>query len=301
MQNPWRMNLRHVEAFQAIMASGSATAAGEQLGLSQSAISRMLAQLEEDLGLRLFVRTKGRLVPTREADALAADAQRLVESAHGLQRHSDQLRLGGFDRRLLKVALPNTLASALMPQLARQFMAGHPDAVLEVLPLSYPEAARAVLGRDADVGLVRVPVDVPGLRLEGSMQTDAVCVMPRGHRLQAQDRIGPTDLEDEPLVLLGRRREMRQAVDLAFRQARVLPRVCAEVHSVGAACSFVASGLGLSIVNRMVAAHCLGDALVMRPFEPAIHFGFGVATLEDAPPSPLRDALVALLVQCIGR
>ena len=109
------MNLKQLEAFQAIMASGSTIGAGERLGLSQSAVSRLLAQFEEDLGLRLFVREKCRLVPTQEAQALLQDAQGLVESAQCFRRHSDQLRLGGFKRRLLKVAVPSTLASQLMP------------------------------------------------------------------------------------------------------------------------------------------------------------------------------------------
>ena len=66
------MNFKQLEAFQAIMLSGSTTGAAERMGLSQPAISRLLAQLEEDLALRLFVREKGRLSPTAEAHALLA-------------------------------------------------------------------------------------------------------------------------------------------------------------------------------------------------------------------------------------
>ena len=301
MQNPGRMNLRHIEAFQAIMSSGSATGAGERLGLSQSAISRMLAQLEEELGLRLFVREKGRLLPTREADALLQDAERLVESAQGLRRHSEQLRLGGFNRKLLKVALPNTLATAMMPTLARRFMAQQPDVVLEALSLSYPEAARAVLGRDADLGLVHLPLQVPDLHVLAILETDAVCVLPQGHRLAARERIEPRDLVDEPLVLLGRQRDMRQVTETAFRQARVLPRVAAEVHSVGVACSFVASGLGLSVVNGLVASYCAGPSLVLRPFAPAVRFRFALVTLADAPSAPLCEAFTQLVLESIAQ
>jgi DNA-binding transcriptional LysR family regulator len=68
------MNFKQLEVFQAVMASGSTTGAAQRLDLSQSAVSRLLAQFEEDLGLRLFVREKGRLVPTGEAEALLQDA-----------------------------------------------------------------------------------------------------------------------------------------------------------------------------------------------------------------------------------
>src|SRR5256885_12197799 len=66
--------------------------------------------------------------------------------------------------------------------------------------------------------------------------------MPRGHALQALDEVTPSDLVDAPLILLGRQREIRQEIDMAFRHARVQPRVAVEVHSVGEACAHVAQG-----------------------------------------------------------
>ncbi|NML42171.1 LysR family transcriptional regulator [Ramlibacter sp. G-1-2-2] len=293
------MNLRQLEAFQAIMTSGSTIAAGEQLGLSQSAISRMLAQLEEDLGLRLFARQKGRLVPTPEAEALLPDAQRVVESALGFRRHSEQLRLGGFQRKLLKVAVPNTLASEMMPALVRQFMAERPDVVLEVLSTSYGEAARAVVGRDVDLAMVQLPADIPGLALLATLETDIVCVLPEGHRLATRESLGPADLEAEPLVFLGRQRQLRHEIDQAFRQARVLPRVAAEVHSVGVACSFVAAGLGLALVNGLIASYCDRLPLVLRPFRPCIGTQLGLAALEGTGSGSLCTAFAQRMMEAV--
>lgn len=293
------MNLKQLEAFQAIMASGSTTGAGARLGLSQSAVSRLLAQLEEDLGLRLFTREKGRLVPTREAQALLQDAQGLVESAQCFRRHSDQLRLGGFKRRLLKVAVPSTLAAHLMPAIAQQFMRDHPEVVLEVLSGSYADTERALLGREADVGLVRLPMELPGLAAGAGLVSDAVCIMPRGHALERHETIGPLDLQDEPLVLLGRQRQIRHDIDMAFRQARVLPRVAVEVHAVSVACSFVAQGLGLSIVNALLASFCQDRDFVSRPFHPRISYELGVASVENSPAAPLADEFSRLLVDAI--
>lgn len=293
------MNFKQLEAFQAIMLSGSTTGAAERLGLSQPGISRLLAQLEEDLGLRLFIREKGRLVPTREADALLQDAQVLMDSAQCFRRHAEQLRLGGFKRRLLKVFVPGTLATSLMPAIAHRFMQAHPDVVLEILSGSYTDAERALLGRDADIGLVRLPVGMPGLRTLVCLQCDAVCIMPRGHALQALQEVAPLDLADADLVLLGRQREIRHEIDMAFRQARVQPRVAIEVHSVGEACAHVAQGLGVSIVNGLLASYCQPGSFESRPFRPRVSYQLAIASLEAAPPSPLQDTLIALLVQAI--
>lgn len=281
------------------MASGSATGAGARLGLSQSAVSRLLAQLEEDLGLRLFVREKGRLAPTREAQALLQDAQGLVESAQCFRRHSDQLRLGGFKRRLLKVAVPGTLASHLMPSLAQRFMREHPDAVLEVLSGSYMDAERALLAREADVGLVRLPTELPGLSTIACLGSEAVCIMPVGHPLEKLQAVGPLELDEVPLVLLGRQRQIRHDIDMAFRQARVLPRVAVEVHSVGVACSFVAQGMGVSIVNALLAGFCRELPFTIRPFVPRITYQLGVASAEHPPAAPLAAPFARMLVDSI--
>jgi DNA-binding transcriptional LysR family regulator len=294
------MNFKQLEAFQAIMATGSTIAAAERLGLSQSAVSRLLTQFEEDLGLRLFARQKGRLVPTTEAQALLHDAQGLVESAQCMRRHSEQLRLGGFKRRLLKVAVPSTLATGLMPPIAQRFMREHPDVVLEVLSGSYRDAERAVLSRDADLGMVRLPMEMPGLQATPCLESDAVCIMPKGHRLEKLKAVSALDLEDVPLVLLGRQRMVRHDVDMAFRQARVLPRVAVEVHSVGVACSMVAQGLGVSIVNALLAGFCRELKFSSRPFNPRISYQLGVATLENTPAPALSQAFAKLLVDAIA-
>lgn len=293
------MNFKQLEAFQAIMASGSTTAAAERLGLSQSAVSRLLAQFEEDLGLKLFVRQKGRLVPTREAGALLQDAGGLVESAQCFRRHSEQLRVGGFKRRLLKVGLPATLATGLLPALAGRFMKAHPDVVLEVLTGSYRDSERAILSRDADLALVRVPTEMQGLRVAPTLETDAVCIVPRGHPLEKKRAVTAADLEDQPLVLLGRQRQVRHDVDMAFRQARVQPRVAAEVHSVAVACSLVAQGIGVSIVNALLAQYCRDLPITMRPFTPRISYQLGMATLANAPPPEFAATFERLLLDAI--
>ena len=293
------MNFKQLEAFQAIMAGGSTIAAGERMGLSQSAVSRLLAQLEEDLGLRLFIREKGRLVATREAQALLQDAHGLVDSVQCFRRHSEQLRLGGFKRRLLKVGLPGTLAMHLMPAVAQRFMHEHPDVVLEVLSGSYADTERAILSRDADVGLVRLPMEMPGLQAIACLESDAVCIMPKGHPLESKEVVEPLDLDDVPLVLLGRQRAIRHEIDMAFRQARVPPRIAIEVHAVGVACSFVAQGLGVSIVNALLASYCAGMAFTSRPFRPRISYQLGIASIESSPSAALAGAFSELLVDAV--
>ncbi len=293
------MNFKQLEAFQAIMASGSTIGAAERLKLSQSAVSRLLTQFEEDLGLRLFVREKGRLLPTREAEVLLQDVHGLMDSAQCFRRHTEQLRLGGFKRRLLKVAVPTTMATALMPSITQRFMQTHPDVVLEVLTGSYRESERALLAHEADIALVRMPTEITGLHTLARLESDAVCIMPKGHALEQLDEVHPIDLADSLLILLGRQRQIRHEIDMAFRQSRVLPRICMEVHSVHVACAHVAQGIGVSIVNALLADYCRPETFTTRPFRPRLAYELGIATLPEAADAPLNQAFAELLIDAI--
>ena len=131
------MNIKQLEVFTAIMSLGSTKAAAESLGQSQSAISRMLAQLEADLGLELFIRSKGRLLAKPEAAELLISAVDIMERVNGMARHAEEIRLGRFRNQLVKVAVPYTLALNYMPRLIERLMAENPGIVFEVLMGSY--------------------------------------------------------------------------------------------------------------------------------------------------------------------
>lgn len=295
------MNFKQLEAFLAFMNTGSTIEAAQRLGTSQSAVSRLLSQFEEDLGVPLFLRRKGRLHPTHEAEVLLPDVQSMVSGAGSLQRHVNQLRLGGKRRALLRVHVPGTVAQTVMPAVAEAFLNDHPEVVLEVLAGTYESGEVAILGRETDLALVRSPAINSGLSMVLELATEAVCVMAAGHPMQALETVSSADLIDVDLVLLGRQRSLRQQIDQAFRKARMMPQIRAEVHSVEMACRFVAQGLGVSIVNGLFARLCQDMGVVCRPFRPRIDYGIGMATLAGQPPDPLAAEMASRIVDAMAQ
>jgi DNA-binding transcriptional LysR family regulator len=293
------MNYKQLEAFRAFMVAGSTIAAADRLGISQPAISRLLSHFEADLGIALFVRRKGRLHPTAEAEALLPDVEHMLTGTLGFHRHVNQLRLGGTSRTLIRIQMPTTIAHLVMPQVARRFMADHPEVVLEVFSGAYEHGELSVLGREVDMSLLRIPTQNHGLKVAPFMSTEAVCILPAGHPLLVLREITAADLCDTDLVLLGRQRPLRHDIDMAFRQARVRPKIRAEVHSVDMACRFVAQGLGASIVNGVLASLNRDLPIVRRPFRPAIEYRFGMATLAGQAPHPLVPALSTSIIDAL--
>ncbi len=247
------MDLKQIEAFEAVASLGTTTAEAQRLEISQSVVSRLLAQLEEDLGLRLFVREQDRLTLTRDGAALVDKVRTLLDGSHCLRRHAQQLRLGGMQRKLVRAMVPNTFAQHA--QIMEMFCKAHEDAVLEVLSGTYGQGERALLSREVDLDFVQMPEGLPGLRVHHVFPSQSACVVPIDHPLAALDKISAPDLELVPLILLGRQSLHRREVDMVFCCARITPRVLAEVHSVGVACVMVARGKGVTIVTRVLARH----------------------------------------------
>lgn len=291
------MNLKQLEAFQAIMSTGSTIDAATRMGLSQSAISRLLSQLEESLGFALFLRRKGRLTPTSEAEAFLPEVSGLVDNMQRVQRMADDLRLGHAGRALLRVAVPTSMTHQWLPRVVAEFMQGRDDLVIELVTGSYDALERAVLDRSVDFAFVRLPTELPGFDVVPVLQVQGVCVLPQAHALCEKRVIQVNDLRGVPLVLLGRQRNLRTELDQVFRQASILPNVRMEVHSAGAACAFVAEGIGVSIINELLANDFLDLPIVTRPFLPVLPYSFGLVFRSDVPRTALAQAFSDLLAQ----
>jgi DNA-binding transcriptional LysR family regulator len=234
---------------------------------------------------------------TPEAEELLTEVAGLVDGMQRIQRLADELRVGRSRKRLLKVGVPTSMTQELLPKIVAEFLKSHEDIVVELLTGSYDMIERAVLDRSADLGFVRLPTDLPDFDIEPVLETEGVCVMPADHPLTRHAFIEVQHLRDVPLVLLGRQRALRAELNQVFRAANLTPQVRIEVHSVGAACSFVAEGLGVSIVNGLLASHFAHLPIVTRPFRPALPYAFGLAFRHDEPRPSIVSAFAEHLKQ----
>ncbi|WP_226781142.1 LysR family transcriptional regulator [Oceaniglobus trochenteri] len=287
------MRLDLLETYATVLATGSTQAAAQRLGLTQPAVSRRLAQFEASVGLRLFRREKARLVPTREGRMLQEQLQGLLENARRLTARAEELRSGNSPEIALRVAFPASLALRMVPQIVARFLASHDRVRIEVHTGPYDTIERMLMDARAEIGFLRVPVTQAGLRLTPVIGSDTVCVMPRGHPLAAKQRIGVQDLRGVPMILLARMRAPRRTIDDLFAAQGIRPDVRVEAHSVSSACGLAAEGVGVTLVNRLMAMDFAGMAVEFRPFHPTIRNDFAFATADRTPPGATAEAFIA--------
>lgn len=291
------LGVRALTTLAEVIRTSSATEAGRNLGMTQPAVSRIIAQIEASVGFELFYRDRGRLVPTKDGLMLAAEVDLALA---GLARVDSLISdIAASSVGELRVVAPPSFAEGLLPEIVASFLAKFPG-VRFSLDSRTTETAKAMIAtRVVDCGFMKMPIDDVDLLCEPLVANGSVCALLETHPLAAQAVLTPELLRGQPLILLGSGRQWRSQVDQAFAEFNLRPTVAIETHTHGSACALAARGVGIAIVNELLSRSYLRSPLVVRRFEPDIRHEYAFVTSALSKASRLatafRDEAMALL------
>lgn len=270
MPKPYTLNSRQVEAFRALMLSASTTRAAEMMRVTQPAVSRLVRDLQESLGLRLFERRGARLVPTSEAVSLFAEVERSFVGLERIAQAARELR----NRRAgtLRIAAMPALCNGFLPRFTGAFLAGRPHVDLALFGLTSNTVLDWAVSDQCDLGFAAAPVEHAAVAVEKLPAVPYVAVLPTGHRLARRKVLKPRDFANDPFVAIGPTSPSRLKIDHVFRQADVARAIRVETPLSEIACALVAAGTGLSICDPFTAREYATRGVIARAFEPTIEF-----------------------------
>ncbi|WP_417465173.1 LysR family transcriptional regulator [Kordiimonas sp.] len=288
-----RPKSRHLESFREIMRTGSVTDAAHSLGLTQSAVSRQLAQLEDQLGLELFFRDKGRLTPLPEAVELCQEVDLALSSFDRIGLLAEDLR--NLAKGQLRVVGPPSFVEGVLAGAIASFLAQYPDIKFTIDSRNHETIVEQAVCRAVDCGFLKLPVSHPNLSVEHIVTASTVCVLKKGHPLEGRKVLTPKDLRDEPLVLLGKGKAFQRQLQDTFREAKVWMNVKAETHAIGASCALAAKGVGVAFVNELMGHAYKGLGVSLVPFRPVIEHKYAFVTSSQI---PMSRAAAAFFEHC---
>jgi len=281
------LSLRALRGFHAIVVSGSATEAARRLGLTQPGVSRLLSQLEQQVGFELFIRDHGKLIPTQEGKLLFEEVD---VSLLSMERVYTLVRdIAGFRVGQLKVVAPPSFSEGVLPEIVKGFLNRFPRVRLSIDARSFETSKELIATRVADCGFLRLPLDRPDLRTEKIVTSRTACVMAADHPLARIPTLTPAMLRGEPLILLGQGRLSRIEINGVFARDGVNPHVRLETHTIASACAFAERGLGIALVNEMLAAPYLRPGLVLTGFSPVVENEYAFVTSALSKPTQLTE------------
>lgn len=287
---------RHLEVFRSVMQAGGFTKAANKLRTSQPTVSRSIAELQAEIGFKLFIRKGSAVVPTREAVELYGVVDRSFAGIDTILREAEAI--AGRRTGNLRILSMPALAWSFLPQVVGRFLSTRPGVKVSI----DVQRSEAIAGWSSieyfDVGFSMLPIHRHGVETSLFDEARAVCVMPRGHELAAKERIGPADLHGKNFISSGPFGfgGTQQKLDAIMAEAGASYIVKAETPISAIACELVANGVGVAIVDHFVARTFQHYGLTIRPILPQLSFQYGVFQ----PTTAIPHSLAAEFIEAAG-
>jgi DNA-binding transcriptional LysR family regulator len=292
------MKLRHIEIFHAVYSSGSVSAAARLLNVSQPSVTRTLQHAEQLLGFPLFVRTKGRLLPTEDAHHLFAEVSTIQERVYALRQMGRNMRQGrGATLRI--AALPSLGLSAIPGAVAR-FLRAHHGVAFDLQTAHHDDVMRRLYEREADLFVgFEAPVDAPVVhrKIGGG---ELVVMFRKVDLPDAPAKLSLAEIADHPFVSPVQSGPIGQLLTRELDRMGVLLDEVVRARTFYIATALVRAGVGLTVVDNFTAQATLTPGLDFRPLDPPLAFGVHAVHLESRPPSALATAFLDDLASEIG-
>ncbi|GAA6151584.1 LysR family transcriptional regulator [Pseudoteredinibacter isoporae] len=268
------MNIKALRAFRLTLHEGSIAKACEKLHLSQSAVSRLISSLENELHLELFHRKGRRLIPTPQALAFHKEAGRILDNLEEIRHIADQIRNDQIER--LRVLTMPRIAPSLVSPTAQRFMSMQPDVHLILDVRTRRDAEQWLVGREYDLGIGVLPIEHPDIQTEVLLKVRAQALLPKGHHLLSKSSISAEDLSDEPVIALLPGLLLRTQLEDFFHSAGIQKNFSCDVASSQLACHLVADGAGITIADALTANIVDQSKVELRPIVPERWMSFGL-------------------------
>lgn len=268
------------------------------MGLTQSAVSRLISQLEDELSLNIFDRRGGRLRITPEG-------QQFYELVGKLLTSVDQITATARDIRTLQsgalriIAMP-ALAYGLLPDTISEISKRYRNIKISIEMGTRLDIEEGVESGQFDFGVATLPINHQSIDVEPLFAADGVCVLPCDHPLAEQDKILAEDLEGVSFVSVNTESILRYRTDELFGRLGHRRALRLEAPSTLLAANMVANGLGVSIIHPFI-ANDYGNKLVSRPFEPSIRFEYGLLFPSGQTRSRISNIFVAALREYVAK
>ena len=283
------MDLRQLEIIRAIAETGSFTAAGHKLHVSQSAISRQILLLEDELKEPVFLRVGRRIRITPAGEALLQLSNRvfqdLKDTIAGITDSQESLR-GQIRHARRDDGRVCMCFRRSCTELKRQ----HPDIELKLVTGSSERCIQHLRAGTGDLALLTLPVDQPDMVAVPVMQEELMLVTAAKHPLSRKRKILPQDLVRQPFVLFESGSNTRRVVDEFFMTARIEPQIVMETENVEIIKAMVRNGIGISIIPfQAVSRDVVERSPVLRPHRgalPGARDGLGLS--QDEPDAAHR-------------
>ncbi|MHA0857932.1 LysR family transcriptional regulator [Paenibacillus sp. CMAA1364] len=244
------MELRQLHYFMKVAQKEHVTQAAEELHVAQSAVSRQIHQLEQELGVDLFMQ-KGRnlqLTPVghlfcKRVEVLMKDLEKAVAEVHEfLDPERGEIRLG----------FPHSLGINLIPSVVAEFRKRYPNVRFRFKQGMYPSLIKDVISAEVDLAFISpFPEEHDFVKGDVLLTEELFAILPSNHALADQESITLNQLKEDKFILFSKGYSLRPIVIEACHKAGFSPEIAFEGEETDTIRGLVGAGMGVSLLPEM--------------------------------------------------
>jgi DNA-binding transcriptional LysR family regulator len=241
------VDLRQLEMAIAVADNASFTRASQQLYVAQSAISRKIKLLEEELGEPIFKRVNKKIYITPAGQTLLRYARRIFQDMRNAKLEISEI--AHLERGQLRVGAGMLACTYILPPVLERFKSLHPCIDLEVITAPTDTLLSKLNDNLIELGVLTLPIKHTDLKIVPLITEEMVVVTSPKHPVLSQKaKMKTEELQNYPLILFPKEARTRNVLDQFFRDAGIAPRIVMEAENVALIKPLVKIDLGISII-----------------------------------------------------
>ncbi len=243
------MEMNQLRYAVAVARTGNFSRAAEHCHVSQPSLSQQIQKLEEELGERLFDRTKRQAKLTPHGEAFQRRAVRILEEAEAATREASEAK--DLLRGHMTVGVLPTIAPYLLPKVLTEFTEKYPGLEIIVQEETTARLLRQVLAYEADLALVSLPIHDKRLAVRELLTEELLLALPPGHPLTRKRIVKLADLAGERLIVMKEGHCLGDQVRRFCDRRDVHPQISFRSAQLETIQALVCAGLGISLIPAM--------------------------------------------------
>lgn len=288
------MAIHKYQAFVKVAELGSITKAAEAMGYTQSAVSRMVADLEDEWNLNLLRRSRGGLALSSDGLVMLPYIKDLCRHYEALQEQANSLK--GLETGFIRIGSCTSFSTQCLPSILKRFEQRYPSIVFQLQNMEYSETDEALCAGEIDCGFISAPYS-PELEVTVLMRDRMLAVLPADHPLADAPSFPLQRLSDERIIKLTD--EANNEVSKVFEQLdRPVTSYC-DVNDDYSIMAMVESGLGVAVLSELVTGRMPFDVR-LKELDPPQYRDVAIAVKKGRRPSPATEKFIQIVLEHFG-
>lgn len=294
-----KLEIKHLRYFIEVTRTGNFTHTAENLYITQPALSRIIKSLEDELGARLFIRSRKKLMLTDAGRVLYKYAQEIEKQVQHMETELDSLLT--LKKGHIRIGLPTVINSFFFSDLIGYFHQEYPEVTFQLEEDGSKRIEEEIVNDKLDFGVVVLPDKHDMFDYYTFVNENLKLVVPSYHHLAGEQEVSLQDLKEEAFIMFNQDFSLRNRILAACKEAGFQPKIISETSQLDFIEEMIASNLGITLLPESTSLGLTSNVHTIAVENPTIEWNLAMIWKKDAHLSQINKEFIRFAKEKLGR